>query len=90
MAEPPYVLHSVDSIRQERDDALSAKYGGFYRGSDFIGFAVAIFFTLVSLGIVGAAVGTVGYQTGAPVPKIGGTLGANYHRHIDRDAAGVG
>ncbi len=67
MAEQPTVLHSVESIRDKRDHALSAKYGGFYWGSDFIGFAVAMFFTLVFLGLVAAVVGTVGYQMGPPI-----------------------
>jgi hypothetical protein len=43
-------------------------------GADFIGFAVAIFFTMVFFGIVGAIIGTVGYQMGAPVPKVGGPV----------------
>jgi hypothetical protein len=50
------------------------RYGGFYWGADFIGFAVATFFTIVFLGIVGAIVGAVGYQIGAPVPKVGSSL----------------
>ena len=55
---------------------LRKRYGGLYWGSDFIGFAVANFFTVVFLGIVGAAAGGVGYQMGAPLPKIGHPLTA--------------
>jgi len=47
------------------------RYGGFYWGADFIGFVVAAFFTMLFLGIVGAIVGSVGYQLGQPLPKIG-------------------
>jgi hypothetical protein len=72
--EQPDTLYAADAMRTERRNALVARYGGFYWGSDFIGFAVATFFTLVFLGIVGAIVGAVGYQLGTPVPKVGGTL----------------
>lgn len=74
MAEPAGELRSVDSVQVDRQTDLRAKYGGFYWGSDFIGFAVAIFFTIVFFGIVGAIVGTVGYQLNAPVPKVGGAI----------------
>jgi hypothetical protein len=50
---------------------LAQRYGGFYWGADFIGFVVAAFFTMLFLGIVGAIVGSVGYQLGQPLPKIG-------------------
>jgi hypothetical protein len=70
-ADQPDVLYSADSLHTEREQRMHAAYGGFYWGSDFIGFAVATFFTLVFLGIVGAIIGAVGYQLGAPVPKIG-------------------
>jgi hypothetical protein len=55
---------------------LRERYGGFYWGSDFIGFAVATFFTIVFLGIIAAAAGGVGYQIGAPLPKIGHPVSA--------------
>lgn len=58
----------------DRHAALNERYGGFYWGSDFIGFAVAMFFMLVFLGIVGAIVGAVGFQLHAPVPHIGGAI----------------
>ena len=45
-----------------------------YWGTDFIGFAVAIFFTLVLLGIVGGIVAAIRYELGAPVPSISGHL----------------
>lgn len=76
MANQPTALHSINSIRSDRGRTVAQKYGGFYWGSDFIGFAVAIFFTLVFLGIVGAIVGAVGYQMGAQVPKVGGPVSA--------------
>jgi uncharacterized membrane protein len=63
----PEVVRTRTSARRE----ISNRYGGFYWGADFIGFAVAIFFTMVFLGIVGAIVGSVGYQLGQPLPKIG-------------------
>lgn len=50
---------------------LARRYGGIYWGSDFIGFAVALFFTIVFLAIVSAAVGYAGYQLGQPLPRIG-------------------
>ena len=68
------VLRSASSISAQRRADLIERYGGFYWGSDFIGFAVATFFTIVFLGIVGAIVGAVGYQLGAPVPKWGGAI----------------
>jgi hypothetical protein len=82
MAEPaqPQQLRSVDSVRQERRTAIADRYGGFYWGADFIGFAVAMFFTLVFLGIVGAIIGTVGFQLHAPVPKLGGHLSITTQR----------
>jgi hypothetical protein len=77
MAQPAddgEVLHSAGALRAEREQALRARYGGFAWGSDFIGLAVALFFTIVFFGIVGAIVGTVGYQMGAPVPKVGSAI----------------
>ncbi|MGH2443886.1 MAG: hypothetical protein ACRDFX_12095, partial [Chloroflexota bacterium] len=73
LLQPVETEHLSPAARRE---ALHERYGGFYWGSDFIGFAVAIFFTLVFLGIVGAIVGAVGYQLNAPVPKITGNLGS--------------
>lgn len=58
----------------ERHAVLRQRYGGMYWGSDFLGFAVAIFFTIVFLAIVGAIIGAVGFQLHAPVPKIGGHI----------------
>ena len=75
-ADEQPALRSVSSIHQERERLLIDRYGGFSWGADFLGFAVAVFFTVVLFGIVGAIIGTVGYQMGAPVPKaghIGGT-----------------
>lgn len=67
-------LRSADSIRAERKQYLLDNFGGFFWGSDFIGFAVAMFFTIIFLGIVGAIVGSVGYQMGAHVPKLGSAV----------------
>jgi hypothetical protein len=64
-------VRSISSVRTDRRAELRARYGGFYWGSDFIGFAVATFFTIVFLGIIAAVAGGVGYQVGAPLPKIG-------------------
>lgn len=67
----PDVVRSARSVEADRRSALVERYGGFYWGSDFIGFAVATFFTIVFLGIVGAIVGSAGFQLHAHVPKIG-------------------
>jgi hypothetical protein len=64
-------VRSISSVRTDRRAELRERYGGFYWGSDFIGFAVATFFTIVFLGIIAAVAGGVGYQVGAPLPKIG-------------------
>lgn len=63
----PEVIHSTRFVRRRLID----RYGGFSWGADFIGFAVAIFFTMIFLGVVGAIVGSVGYQLGQPLPRIG-------------------
>ncbi|MBV9278866.1 MAG: hypothetical protein JOZ41_02180 [Chloroflexi bacterium] len=67
-------LRSTTRIRAEREQMLAERYGGFSWGADFIGFAVAAFFTVVFFGIVGAIVGTVGYQLHAQVPKVGAAV----------------
>jgi hypothetical protein len=69
-------LRSITSVRADRRAELRERYGGFYWGSDFIGFTVATFFTIVFLGIISAAAGDVGYQVGAPLPKIGHSVSA--------------
>lgn len=74
MTTPPERLRSVESIHVERERRLRARYGGFSWGADFLGFAVANFFTVVFLALVGAIIGAVGYQLGAPVPKVGEPL----------------
>ncbi|HEX6508424.1 MAG TPA: Yip1 family protein [Chloroflexota bacterium] len=53
---------------------LQDRRSGFYWGADFIGFAVALFFTILFLGIVGAVAGIIGYVNGAPLPKAGHTI----------------
>ncbi|MBJ7596903.1 hypothetical protein [Candidatus Nephthysia bennettiae] len=58
--------------RTQPGKTLRDRYGGFDWVATFLGFAVAIFFLTVLLGIVGAIVGSVGYQIGAEVPKVGG------------------
>jgi hypothetical protein len=69
-------VRSISTVRADRRAELRERYGGFYWGSDFIGFAVATFFTIVFLGIIGAAAGGVAYQVGAPLPKIGHSVAA--------------
>lgn len=64
-------VRSISSVRSDRRAELRERYGGFYWGTDFIGFAVATFFTIVFLGIIGATAGGVGYQVGAPLPRLG-------------------
>lgn len=74
MAQPAdnsEALYSVSGTRARRRAELENRFGGIAWGADFLGFAVATFFTVVLFGIVGAIVGTVGYQMGAPVPKVG-------------------
>ena len=70
----PRTLRSVDSVRGEREQQLISRYGGFDWIASFLGFAVAIFFGVVLLGIVGAIVGAVGFQMHAPVPKVGSSV----------------
>ena len=70
----PQTLRSVDSVRGEREQRLISRYGGFDWIATFLGFAVAIFFGVVLLGIVGAVVGAVGFQLHAPVPKVGSSV----------------
>jgi len=67
-------LRSVSSVHAERERALAERFGGFDWWADFLGFTVAVFFTVVLFGIVGAIVGTVGYQMNATVPKVGGPV----------------
>lgn len=74
MAEPADTMRNLHAVRVERERDLRRQYGGVYWGSDFIGFAVSVFFTIVFFGVVGAVVGTVGYQLGAPVPRVGGHI----------------
>lgn len=73
-ANEPSVLRSVDSVRAEREQRLISRFGGFDWIATFLGFAVAIFLTLIFLGIVGAIVGTVGFQLHTQVPKIGSAI----------------
>ncbi len=70
----PRTLRSADSVRSQREQRLIARYGGFDWVATFLGFAVAIFFGVVLLGLVGAIVGAVGFQLHAPVPKIGSSI----------------
>jgi uncharacterized membrane protein YeaQ/YmgE (transglycosylase-associated protein family) len=74
MANEPTTLRSASSIREAREQRLISRYGGFDWVATFLGFAVAIFFALIFLGIVGAVVGTVGFQLHAQVPKVGSAL----------------
>lgn len=67
-------LRSTHSLYVERRERLTDRYGGFDWVATFLGFAVAMFFLIVFLGIVGAIVGAVGFQMHTPVPKIGSTI----------------
>lgn len=61
-------------VRRERGNTPRNRYGGFDWVATFLGFAVAVFFLTVLLGIVAAIVGSVGYQLGAQVPTVGGSV----------------
>ena len=61
----------ADLGRAERGEMVRRRYGGFDWIATFLGFAVAIFFLTVLLGIVAAVIGSVGYQMGTAVPKAG-------------------
>jgi hypothetical protein len=65
---------SMEMRQKERGKTLRDRYGGFDWVATFLGFAVAIFFLTVLLGIVGAIVGSVGYQIGAEVPRVGSSV----------------
>jgi uncharacterized membrane protein len=67
MAEGRERLRASGAVHKEREQALAARYGGFDWWADFIGWAVALFFTLLFAGIAAAIVGGVGYQLDAPV-----------------------
>ena len=62
------------SWHEDRQRTPLDRYRGFDWLATFLGFAVATFFTTVLLGIVGVIVGSVGYQLGAEVPQIGGSI----------------
>lgn len=74
MTEQPERPRGVETIQGARTRRVRARYGGFSWGVDFIAFAVASFFTVVFLAIVGALIGGVGYQLDAPVPPLGGAF----------------
>jgi uncharacterized membrane protein len=67
MAQTLDGLRASDAVHAERERTLSDRYGGFDWWADFIGWAVALFFTLLFAGIAAAIVGGVGYQLDAPV-----------------------
>src|SRR5918998_3633597 len=67
MAQTVERLRASDAVHAERERTLSDRYGGFDWWADFIGWAVAIFFTLLIAGIAAAIVGGVGYQLDAPI-----------------------
>lgn len=63
-AAPAAVDPAADPVAARRAGARArARHGGFDWIATFLGFAVAIFFLAVFLGIVGAIVGTSGYRT---------------------------
>ncbi len=65
VAERPVATDAaVDPVASRRAGATArARHGGFDWVATFLGFAVAVFFLAVFLGIVGAIVGTGGYRT---------------------------
>lgn len=63
----------VEAAAQRRR-GVRRRYGGFDWVATFLGFAVAIFFLLLLLGIVGAIVGSVASQIGATGPTAGGSI----------------
>jgi hypothetical protein len=67
MTEGRERLRASEAVHTEREQALADRFGGFDWWPDFIGWAVAIFFTLLFAGIAAAIVGGVGYQLDAPV-----------------------
>ena len=67
MAQSAEGLRASDAVHAERERTLSDRYGGFDWWADFIGWAVALFFTLLFAGIAAAIVGGVGYQLDAPI-----------------------
>jgi uncharacterized membrane protein len=88
-ADQQPVLRSVSSIHREREQYLLKRYGGLSWGADFLGFAVAVFFTVVLFGIVGAIVGTAGYQMGAPAPTISHVSGTTQNLGLAGLAGGL-
>ena len=60
-------LRVSEAVHKEREQALAERFGGFDWWPDFIGWAVAVFFTLLFAGIAAAIIGGVGYQLDAPV-----------------------
>lgn len=61
---PAAVDPAADPVAARRAGARArARHGGFDWVATFLGFAVAVFFLAVFLGIVGAIVGTSGYRT---------------------------
>jgi hypothetical protein len=62
-AEPAVVPAADDTIAARRAGARArARHGGFDWIATFLGFAAAVFFLAVFLGVVGAIVGTSGYR----------------------------
>jgi len=67
MAQTAERLRASDVIHDEREQRLADRYGGIDWWATFIGWAVALFFTLLFAGIAAAIVGGVGYQLDAPL-----------------------
>lgn len=61
-----------EPIATEYRRALRSRHAGFDWLASFLGFAVAMFFLIVLLGVVGAAAGTVGFQLQGAAPSTGG------------------
>ena len=58
----------------QRQVNVRRRFGGFDVVASFLGFAVAIFFLTVLLGVVGAVVGSVASQIGATGPSSNGSI----------------
>lgn len=67
MAQTMERLRASDAVHAEREQSLTDRYGGFDWWATFIGWAVAVFFTLLFAGIAAAVIGGVGYQLDAPL-----------------------
>lgn len=71
---PIAVDSAADGDAAQRRRGVRSRYGGFDWVATFLGFAVAIFFLIVLLGVVGAIAGSVASQIGATGPSSNGSI----------------